>query len=219
MLAMAITHNLPMPRYLTAILLLMLTCLAGCNVVGAVQYAAMGPPRQEAMYVPPKRPTLVLVENYKTPSAVAMDADRLAMLVGQELAAQQVAPIVDQAHLSALRERKGSEFRNMRISEIGRAVQADQVIYINLVESEVQQTAGLLKAVIAVRVKVVDAHTGETLWPKDSADGYLISNETPVVRPEENVTESTIRAQMLALTARHVGRLFYSWKPSGFGDE
>src|SRR5690606_2050106 len=161
-------------------------------LIGAVQYAAMGPPRQDAMFVPPNKPTLILVENYKAPSAVAMDADRLAMLVARELQAHQVAPIVDPAHLSALRERRGSDFKNMRISEIGQAVQADQVIYINLLKSDVEQTAGLLKTSISVRVKVVDAHTGQTLWPTDSAEGHPIAHESPMVRPEENVTESSV---------------------------
>ena len=145
----------------------LLLLVGGCNVVGAVQYAAMGPPAIPAMYQPNKVPTLVLVENYEAPSAAALDSDRLAMLLRRELKTHQVVPVVDPAALATLREQKPRDFGSMRISEIGQALGAEQVIYINLIRSDVEQTAGLLKATLSARVKVVEAKTGRLLWPPD----------------------------------------------------
>lgn len=198
---------------MTALLLL----VGGCNVAGAVQYAAMGPPATPAMYKLNKVPTLVLVENYEAPSAAALDSDRLAMLLSRELQTHRVAPVVDPAALAALREQKPRDFGSMRISEIGQAVGAEQVIYINLIRSDVEQTAGLLKATLSARVKVIDAKTGRLLWPQDSAEGYPVGHETPMIRPEETVTAETVRAKMIDTIALKIGRMFYNWKPEYAG--
>lgn len=199
-------------------LICLLLMIGGCNVVGAVQYAAMGPPERAALYQPAKTPLLVLVENYEAPSAAVLDSDRLAMLLSQELQNRQIAPVVEAARVPALREQKGHEFGQMRIREIGEALGAEQVIYVNLVRSDVEQTAGLLKASLSARVKVVEVSTGRLLWPPDLAEGYPVTYETPMIRPDEKTTPQTVRAEMIDAMAARIGRLFYSWKPEYIGE-
>lgn len=197
-------------------LCLLLAAVAGCNIVGAVQYATMGPPRQEAQYVPEKRPTVVFVENYQAPSQVALDADAFTALMARELMANGVVPVVGQEELFELRERKGPEaFAKMRISEVGRAVGAEQVLYIELLSSRVEEAAGgLTKARMAARLKLVDVETGRTLWPEDMSNGFPVAYETPMAKREETVSLKTVREEMLRTMARRTARLFYSWKPA-----
>ncbi len=197
---------------------LLMMILAGCNVIGAVHYAAVGPPRQPALFELKQVPTVVLVENYEAPSVGILDSDRLAMLLTRELQNNTTIELVPSERVAQLREQQRQAFSRMRISEIGKAVGAEQVIYVNLVRSEVEQTAGLLKASVAARVKVVDATSGRLLWPPDSAEGYPVSHETPMVRPDEKVTHQTIRAEMIDTMAVRISRLFHSWKPEYIGE-
>lgn len=189
--------------------------MMGCAAFGAFEYAAMGPPVQPARYEPARKPMVVFVENYRSPSAVALDADRLGSMVARELAVNDVVPVVSPEALFSLREQKGTAFGEMRISEIGQAVGAEQVLYIELLASRAEQPTGeLMKASMSARVKVVDAADGRTLWPADMSEGYAMQYETPMKLREEQVSLSSVREEMLRTMARRTARLFYAWKPS-----
>src|ERR1039458_2868179 len=59
--------------------------LPGCEIPGVLLQKALGEAPVAAQYVPPKGPTLVLVENYRSPDEMQLDGDQIAHEVTDEL--------------------------------------------------------------------------------------------------------------------------------------
>jgi hypothetical protein len=194
--------------------------LCGCDLPGALLHVALGEPPVDAQYVPPKGPTLVMVENYRSPDAMQLDGDQIAHEVADELKKEAKMEMVDPDKLAPLREDDGDKFRGMDIQAVGKAVGAKQVIYVDLLESDVKQdtSAGAVHATATARVKVVDIQTGNTLWPSGSSHGKEISQsiEFDQMDPAKAVTMHT---EMLANLSSKVAKLFYTWKPDGQDQE
>lgn len=200
---------------LPAVLCLTVFAVAGCRKISAITYKVMGPDPIPAAYVPEQEPMLVLVENYRNPSESYLDAERFTPHLIQNLTDNKVAPIVDPVELYALRDRKPGQLQKMSIAAIGREVGAKQVLYVDLVTCDVDLGAGsdTFKGSIAVRVKIIDAQSGEILWPTHATDGYPVSFETPVTRAAEGVTRDTVLDMTYRGAADQVAKLFYTWKP------
>jgi hypothetical protein len=199
---------------LIAIALSVLVLMTGCNVGGVVGYIATGPAVQPAQYKPDPKPTLVLVENYQSPSSVALDADRFAENLSNELRANTNLPLVDRSPLYSLRERDPSAYARLKVSEIAQKVGAEQVVYVDLSACQVQQSAThSARGRMAMRIKVIDAATGRTLWPVDAADGLPIVHETPLTQVSDTYRPEMLRTEMLQDVAARTARLFYDWKP------
>ena len=195
---------------------LLLLFVAGCNVVGAVDYKLRGPPAVPAQYVPAQEPMLVLVETYRGSAAGISDADTLARYLVVELTDHNIAPLVPLDDFYALRTDKGEAYRKMSIAAIGKAVNAKQVLYVDLQQSGIGAPPGseLLKGRVAVSVRVVDVETGVTRWPEQATEGIPIAYETPLPRANENATEAMVRARMHSAMAERIAKLFYKWTPS-----
>lgn len=192
----------------------------GCDVAGAVLYKTVGPMPVDAEYVPEKKPMLVFVERYNTGAGgggidAAQEAEGLAVAIREALEAKQIAPQVDPMSVSDLRVRDPMGFRTMTVSKIGQEVGAEQVLYVNLLQSTLKTTEGsdLSKGQMAVRVKVVDASTGQVLWPVDAADGRPVTIQTPVASAREGISPTVARANMTRQMADSVAKLFYRHQP------
>ena len=187
--------------------LLLLFLLSGCSLGGALAHKVVGPPPVPARYAPPKEPTLVLVENYRNPSAAILDAQRLERRVGDELERHRVVPVVDPNRLETVRATPG--FSKMTIPAIGRASGAKQVVYVNVHSFNVDGTVAgeMLKGRAEMSVRIVDATTGESRWPPDAA-GYPVAVETPWVRQGDDVDEAALREQMSQRAADIMVKLF-----------
>jgi hypothetical protein len=187
--------------------LLLLLLVSGCNVGGALAHKIIGPPPIPAQYVPSKEPTLVLVENYRNPSAAILDARRLERRVADELQRHSVAPVVDPDRLESVRATP--EFSKMTIPAVGRATKAKQILYVNVRHFSIEGTVAgeMLKGRAEMSVRVVDASTGESHWPADAA-GYAIAIETPWFRQGEGADEAALREQMSWRAADSIVKLF-----------
>ena len=198
--------------------------LCGCAQVGAVTYKVFGEPPVPAQYVPAKtKPMLVLVENYRNPSAAGLDGHRLTRHLVDELRKHKVAPVVDTEQLEAVRTRV--EFRTMKIEEVGRAAGAGQVLYVHQLQVRMSDTVGgeVMKCRADMRVRVVDVESGQTLWPRPLPEGYAVSSETPWVRSaaagREATAEPALRDQVALDAAKQIVKLFRSWKRDEDGAE
>src|SRR4051812_10680622 len=120
----------PQSSVLVALLL-----LTGCNAVGAIAYKIGPPPRTPAKYKPAKELAVIIVENYRNPSASDVDSEQLARLIADELRNNKVVPLVAENAIQQLRDADREKFRAMTIPALGRAVGAKQVIYVDLVRS------------------------------------------------------------------------------------
>ena len=198
--------------------------LGGCNVAGALAYKVTGPPPIPAKYVPAKVPMLVLVENSRNPSNLRLDADRLTRTIGEELAPHHVAPVIDPEKLTDFRRAQGAHYASLSITAVGRAVGAEQVLYVDLIDVSIEPAIGseLLQGRAEARVRVVDVHTGQTLWPSDAAQGQPVGAATSYTSVSAGGGESIVRDQLLDSLADKIAKLFYTWKSDtadGQGEE
>lgn len=194
--------------------LLGLCAVGGCNVIGAAMYKFSPPPEVPAKYTLKNVPTVVLVENYRNPDLSANESELLGRYVQEKLSDKKLVTIVPSEKILDLKNTRPSEYSRMTIPDIGKAVGAEQVIYIDLQAAGVGSMAGdfMYKGKGAAAVKVVDCKTGDTLWPTDSADGFGISYETPALKGGEGSTYNGVRDQLFNGFADRIAKLFYTWR-------
>jgi hypothetical protein len=190
--------------------------LTGCGVV-AVGVSKVIPQYVEAKYVPQRdKPMLVWAENYRnTTGGAVVDADQLGRFVFEDLEHHKVAPMIDPAHAVDLRAHHGDTFRQMPITLIGQEVGAGQVLYVSIVnaDTEAAGVGDMMRGSATAMVRVVDVHSGATLWPDAASDGYPVSATTPVTHLGDGVDELAIRQDLQLQLARQISRLFYKYDP------
>jgi hypothetical protein len=186
----------------------------GCEALGVALHQAIGEPPVKAQYVPPVASTLILVENYRSPDEMQIDGDQIAHEVSDELKKQTKLEIVDPAKLVPLREDDPGKYRSMNIQTLGKTLGAKQVIYVDLIESDVNRdpTAGAVHAVATARVRVIDTQSGNTLWPADASHGKEIT-ESIDFDPVDGSHAVAMHTEMLAKLSSKISKLFYTWKP------
>jgi hypothetical protein len=191
----------------------------GCAGVGAMWFKAFGPPDVQAKYTPPNESTVVLVENYRNPVMTEFDADRIAREVGEDLTTHKVVVVVDQDKVRDLRDSDPEKFRDMTIPSIGKALGAKQVIYVDLLASDVSgdATHNLVGGQADARVRVVEVESGHTIWPSDSQGGYPVGAKVPYADASPTAAKEVHNA-LLASLSEQIGRLFHKWKPETQGE-
>lgn len=196
-------------------LMSLVLALGGCKLAAALSYKAFGPPEVPAKYVPDQQPMLVLVENYRRPSAAAPEAEHLSRFLMNELEEHEIAPVVELSALDRLRDARPSEYAGMKIPAIGRAVGAGQVLYVDLLEAGVERAPGgeMARGRVAARVRIVDTEKGQTLWPNDQAEGFSVFHETRYRLLRGDVTESTVRQEAYTAAADRIIGLFRKYRP------
>jgi hypothetical protein len=191
-----------------------LLSLSGCNVLSALSYKTFGPPKIPAEYAPPQVPMLVLAESYHQANDLQPYADQLTSLVHRDLKDHKVAPLVDEDKLIALRAAKGRAFQQLKIPEVGKAVGARQVLYIDLQECNFAEIAAseVFQGSIRAKVRVVDVATGETKWP-GVGDGKPFAAKTEFARRDARDTPLAVRNLMLEDLAMAISNQFHDIKP------
>ncbi|HEY7115965.1 MAG TPA: hypothetical protein VH475_05245 [Tepidisphaeraceae bacterium] len=209
-----------------AVALLMLLAVAtaggGCALPGAIAYKVFGPPPIPARYAPPQtQPMLILVENAHSGSVAIPEADELSRVLYDELHAQKTAPpLIDPAHVHELRDHDPSAFARMTIAQIGRALGADQVLYVevNRLDLDSPPASEMVKLRMTANVKVVDATSAVTAWPQ-SADSEVFEFAYPPQRIESGATASQLKRQVLHAGGIELSRWFYDYKPETMKEE
>jgi hypothetical protein len=203
-------------RVLLTLVVVSFGALAGCATIG-FGAQALFPPKVDPVYEPVKTaPLLVMVENQRNPSMSVAEVDELTGYILDDLAAYEVAPLIDREKLQELRDLHEKDMEKMTISKIGKDVGAEQVLYVDLKRSNVGTIAGVpLHGRIDVAVKVVDAKTGQTLFPKNATAAYAMSFETPLTKTVDNTDPTLMRQALLSSAGTGIGRLFHTWYPEG----
>jgi hypothetical protein len=194
---------------------LLLTLSAGCNMIGAMTNKMAGEQKTPAAYKLAKTSTLVFVESYQNPDLFNVQSQQLSANVIAILTDNKVAPVVPTAKLDELRAKDPAAFARMDIPSIARAVEAKQVIYVNLVQFKTDFPIGgtQFSGQCEARVKLFDTETGRVLWPPDSSEGRQIQYES---KPEEDVDPRNLNAvqdQMCHHMAARISELFYDAVP------
>ena len=153
---------------------------------------------------------VVIAENYHAPSGNLIDSEQLAELVCDKLRKHDVAPQIEPDAVMELKARR-LDFDKMTISQIGKTVGAQQVLYVNITESSLTGpvASNSLAGKWTARVKVVDVETGQATWPRDAADGYPILVKTPLLEAAGESDEVVLRHALQEKAADAIARLFY----------
>jgi hypothetical protein len=189
---------------------------AGCQLVGVAADRLVGQPPIPARYVPGETTQLlVLVENYQDPAGATGDARRVATMVGEVLETRKVAVILSQEKLQLLRDARLATFSSMSVVDIGKAVGAQQVLYIDLggVGVGVHPGSDVLRGRASASVKVIDVNTGAIKFPEDLSGGYPVDFTSPMRRSESGTTPDTVRGETLVGLSARIARLFYTYQP------
>ena len=216
------TTTIGLRRFKTACLLLALVAmvmpLAGCSLMAVVGIAgdALNPPRVPPQYVPSKTsPMLVMVENRQNPGMIWPQSEQLAAFISTELTIHQICPVIPQGKLSDLRDKDPQAMRRMSITAIGKALNAQQVLYVDLMSVESPDITGApVRGRIDMRVHIIDVASGKTAWPiaPNEAVGLSFEAQAPLDMERDRMvmfTESLLRG-----AGRNVARLFYEWDPT-----
>lgn len=203
-------------------LALMVCCIlaSGCSIFGIAAYKMSGDQSMEAKYNPPERPLLVLVENELNPATLRLDSDRLGEEITLRLEQKTSVPVIDYTKLRDLRAQSPDAYRAMAITRIGQALNAEQVMVVNLVEFGVQPAVGseAYQGKAEARVRIVDCASGETRWPLDLSGGYPVTVQTTFTRTREGVEPRNIADGLHRTLSEKVSRLFYTWKSEAADD-
>ena len=201
-------------------LFVLLPGLCGCRVLGVVAYKVAGPPDVPALYVLPKEPTLVLVENYQHQSSAAASTDLLAQYVAQDLETRKLVPIVPLEKLQELRDSRPAEYGKMSITAIGKQVGASQIVYVQLHNSDATPVVGGegFTGQATASIKVVSAASGETLWPTDLADGHMVAAKSHGTKRQAS-SPTDVRRELNAKLTEEISKCFRKWKPDDLSPE
>jgi hypothetical protein len=193
-------------------LLLILLCTDGCNVLGVAANAVAGGGSTSAAFTMAKHPTIILAEKYSNPFENRGDEEPLCRFIADEFAAHDIAPVIDPGKVYALRNDNPAQWRSMTIAAAGRAAGAEQILYVNIVSLSVDVASGseMLRGRGDLRVRLVDAQTGATIWPTDAEEGYPVSAETRMSRAgQDGLGASDTRSELLRALAANTAKLFY----------
>ena len=122
------------------------------------------------------------------------------------------ANLVAEDRLTALEARNPEEFAKMGVADVARAVDADVVIYVDVVTMNVAATTdanSLSGATSQCFIKVIDAN-GNRMWPSSETSGELITGS---IEPalSENRSEAQLMDELQDQLTIRIGRLFHPY--------
>jgi hypothetical protein len=188
--------------------------LTGCSGVGAIAYKLSPPEKTPALYKLGADPTVVLVEDSHNPAAAEMDSMHIAALLRDDLREHKSAVLVDDNAVMKLRDADPAAFAKMSLTDIGRAVGAKQIVYVDVqrVGIEIDTGGQMVRGSIECLSRVIDVRTGINRWPADSPVGVPVGFETPFTAINERMTEADVRAKLHEKVVLTVGRFFRDWQ-------
>ena len=152
---------------------------SGCNIVTPVAYAIHGPEKVMPMYTLDKNAsTVIFVDDPSSKIALRRLRYTIADTATKVLLEQRVlTDMIDpRGILAAAGKERHSE--RMSITELGKSVGADIVVYAVVTEFSLFPEAGSYTPTATMRLKVIDVASGERLWP-DNEFGHLFKVAIP----------------------------------------
>lgn len=204
-------------------------CLAtlvppACNIATPALYVLQGPGKNPAEFTLPKdRKTVVFVDDRRNILSRLQLRSMLADDIGQGIKSRElVTEIVSGRELIAFARRVETSTKRVSIEELGRAVGADVVIYVEMESFMLSPDGATPKPTATARVKVVDVEAKQRLFPPDGADpaGVPVSAEFEAMGNEAYRTSAARRALEDTLEKRladRIVKLFYEYERVDFG--
>lgn len=154
---------------------LALGALPGCNIIGAGYVLVKGPEKTPAQYTLPKdRPTVVFVDDINSVLARRTMRTDIARAAQEALLSQGALTNVVDASAAMQVAQRESAGEPLDISTLGRAVQAEVVVYVLMDSFALTADGQTFSPQARAHVKVVDAVTRKRLWPEE-VEGHPLS--------------------------------------------
>lgn len=217
--------TMPVPPTLRVLLLagVCLTLIGGCEMLGFL--AALGGEKVPAEHKLDDRRTLVMVEDPDRHLGRTSLAGLMAESIGRKLQESKTLSeegrLIPQDALRELQQRLGEDYRQTPIVQIGRLVDAEQVIHVRVRGVDLARAPGVYEPRMRVEVKLLDAVASERLYPRAMQmqeqwdnQGRVLTAELSVRTPE--TMDSGTRARIMRELAQHTGvriaQLFFKHK-------
>jgi hypothetical protein len=180
---------------------------AGCNVFGPLFYL-LGPRRiQKPEFEFATGPVAIFIEFARSgdemPNFERELHDKLVEVFAERKISTNIVPYRDMTRLS----RDHPDFPKWSQQRIGRAVGADQLLYVRIVELRVRQTPDhpVLEPMARVQWKVIDPNAPEhaRLWPRDEAREVTVTRQTEeaTTRERADIALSKLANDVAQMTA------------------
>ncbi len=189
--------------------------LAGCNIIGAGYVLVKGPEKTPAQFTLPKdRPAVVFVDDINNVLSRRTLRTQIAKVAQEELLKQgKLTNVIDASAAMQVAQRE-SAGQPLDISSLGRAVQAEVVVYVHMDSFSLSSDGQTFSPQARAHVKVIDAVTRKRLWP-EKVEGHplavtlrLASGTVP-----RSATEQVNALNALAdRTGLEVARLFFEYE-------
>lgn len=221
---MAMTRHIPVMLAACFMLVAIAALLGGCAGAALVAHAVSGADKVPAEHKLLDARTLVLVDDpgnrLGDPTLRAVVANSAIFHLRENKALS--IPAVTQQEINDLRSDMGGQFDQMSLDQVGRMVDARQVIHIQIGEVVRDYAPGVYRPNVVSQVRVIDVQERQRLFPAADSVGEAtgMSSGHPVVsRMRARSTEAQGMAnrhrldrRLAEVVGRDVARLFFEWK-------
>lgn len=192
--------------------LLTLAFLPGCNIIAPVAYAIHGPEKINPVYTLPEHATTVVFVDDPS-SKIAQRRLRYAMadVATQQLLEKRILTnMLDPQGIIATAS-KDTHTKLTSMSDLGKAVGADIVIYAVVTNFSLTPESGSYIPRATLNVKVIDVAQGKRVWP-ESNFGFPVEIQIPQrpgLSPDAGAAQLAIEQQLAARAGLGLAQLFY----------
>ncbi len=203
-----------MRSLLTLLLLLALLPIAGCNIAAPVFFAVHGPPKTKALTsLDSSRKTVVFIDDLRSNLPRRSLRHVIAEGAEQELMQRGVVAEANMISSRSVIHEAGLETYSERLSivELGRRVQAEVVIYVEVLDWTLSREGGGLAPQARLGLKIIDTLADERVFPTTAgAFGFTVKMPVQSKISISTLSEKAALEQGLAeLCGYQVARLFY----------
>lgn len=190
--------------------------LIGCNIVGPAYVLLHGPEKTPAQHTLDRsRRSVVFVDDRANVVARRSTRMQIAAEAEKVITEQGLVEEVIRSQSIMAAASMDSHDEPSSIAELGRTVGADVVIYATVDFFGLTPDGSTFQPTASLRVKIIDAVSGERLWPEQKS-GQTLAVEMQV-RPEDlpqTIGQARERESMLAeWTGKRLAEMFYDHVP------
>lgn len=194
--------------------------LPGCNIVGPALMLVHGPEKTPAIFtLDPERATVVFIDDRDNNVPQRTMRDAMGRVAEDTLLQKKAVKDMIQSRLVQATIRQDRSAKLMTIAEVGRAVQADIVIYARIDRFTLSPDGQTYQPQAELRVKVVDATVDARIFPplgsaEDSHRIKVTLRERLESLPNSRGEEVQARQRLAEAAGLAIAQIFYEHETS-----
>lgn len=195
---------------------------AGCNIVGPAYLLASGPEKIPQVYeLDRERPVVIFLDDRELHIRRSPTRDRVAAAAERALLDHKAVDRVIDSRAAATLVRGEPRGDLIPISEVGRRVNAEVVVYVVPEIFTLSSDGQTFAPMARLRVKVLDATADTRLWPEER-EGYsfdITASTRQGSPPTDAAAMREAEDAFAELVGRRLGELFYKHEVETVADE